>query len=553
MQLRTYQRLSVEAAYRYLQNYQGNPVICLPTGAGKSIVIAELARIAVQDFGGRVLVLQHRKELIEQNAEKIRALLPGIEVGLFSAALKQRECSQDVVVGGIQSIYKHANLLGRRNLIVIDECHLCSDNANSMYGKLLADIASLDYSHRVVGLTATPYRTESGKIYGVEKLFTDIIEKATVPQLIKDGYLCPIVNTDADASVDTSDLHKRGGEFIQSEVEQLFGNEPEIEAAVNEILQKTANRHSVMVFCTSVMHAKTVANMIYNRVGLCVDLITGESTSEHRRNVAERFRSLQLKYLVNVDVLTTGFDAPVVDAIAILRATASPGLYVQIVGRGLRTHASKTDCLVLDFGENIRRHGAIDRVRGRPKAPKETEPKEQAEGEEDEEKQSGKMCPACEVYSPPSETHCECGYRFPVVFRHNDTAEREVSIISDGKPRVYNVRHIVYGKSKAKDRPASMTVLYIVQSGEKTRLPDDSPMEFVAFESDKPFAVEQARRWWAKRTILPFPQTTDEALAIAKSGELGTPSVINAERDGRYWKITTGPTRKDNEVAQDVS
>jgi len=536
-QLRDYQQDAVDQTFRMLTNAEtpeAKPVICLPTGAGKSLVIAEIARRAVADFRGRVLVLQHRKELIEQNAEKIQGLLPEYNVGLYSAELRRRDVLNNIVVAGVQSVYNRASELGHRNLVIIDECHLVPERDEGMYRTLLGSM-ELNGRCRVTGLTATPYRTGDGYIYGKDKQFSHLIEPkdADIPTLIERGLLCKLISSSAESSVDTSGLHIRAGEFISKECERLFG-EQEILDACNELLAKTQDRHSVLIFSTSVNHAAAIRHILQMSTGSVVEMIHGGTAKLDRENIIERFRQLRTRYLVNVDVLTTGFDAPVVDCVAILRATASPGLYAQIVGRGMRPHESKHDCLILDFGENIKRHGPIDRIRPARKTSSE------ASGEtvETERSVSGRMCPVCEVVPQPDQIECECGFRFPVGFRHNATTD-DAEIISSDKERIYNVVNVFYRVVRPKNQSPCMLVEYAVTSSGKTRMENDMPTQWIKFDSVNSNVDRFCRQWWKKRTDEPFPSDAYEAVKIASSASFKKPRIISASRpkDKSYWKI----------------
>lgn len=540
-QLRDYQQDAVDQTFRMLTNAEipeAKPVICLPTGAGKSLVIAELARRAVADFKGRVLVLQHRKELIEQNAEKIQGLLPGYNVGLYSAGLKRTDTLNNIVVAGIQSVHRKALDLGRRNLVLIDECHLVPERDEGMYRSFLSDMAD-QVRCRIVGLTATPYRTNDGKIYGNDKQFSHLINPvgADIPNLIERGFLCKLINSSAQSSVDTSGLHVRAGEFVTKECEMLFQQDKVVLEACEELLAKTQDRHSVLIFSTSIMHAKAIQEIISRSTGQLVDLICGETAKGERDVIIERFRRLQVKYLVNVDVLTTGFDAPVVDCVAILRATASPGLYAQIVGRGMRPHESKQDCLILDFGENIKRHGPIDRIRLAKKDKQEQSPSDKSD-EDDETKTEGKMCPGCEVYVDINELQCECGFRFPLRFRHGATTDN-AEIISSDKERIYCVVNVFYRVVRPKNQSPCMLVEYAVTSSGKTRMENDMPTQWIKFDSVNSNVDRFCRQWWKKRTDEPFPSDAYEAVKIASSASFKKPRVISASRpkDKSCWKI----------------
>jgi DNA repair protein RadD len=532
--LRYYQKESVDATFDFLCNRDGNALICHPTGAGKSVVIAELARRAVTDYGGKVIILQHRKELIEQNAAKVRALLPGVEVGVFSAGLGLYEHKPSIVCAGIQSIYKHPELFAPRNLVICDECHLIPNDGEGMYRTFLGGLEKCQSEgFRVVGLTATPFRTCEGKIYGEGRFFSEMVYNSDIIELIDQGFLCDMKSGEAKASVDTSKLHRRAGEFIAEEVEELFSNNVTVDA-VNEIVSATADRHSVMIFATSVKHACYIENLLHmhpdvdpNKVGT----VFGNTSPLERASTIAAFVDRRIKFLVNVDVLTTGFDAPCVDAIAILRATASPGLYAQIVGRGLRVHESKSDCIVLDFGENIKRHGSIDRIRAKRIA---QAAREKVEAEAKEKQVDVKECPKCEVLNLETVLECECGYVFPVEGRHNPQSESMLAIVGKTPPQVFDVIEVQYSKWSKPDKPDTMRVDYRVSQNGKEAMFGLS--EWVCFDHTG-YARTKAESWWKYRSNVRLPETTADAIAMATLGAVAEPWKIVAEFDGKYWSV----------------
>jgi DNA repair protein RadD len=259
------------------------------------------------------------------------------------------------VCAGIQSVHSKAHEFGRRELILIDEVHLVGGNDDSMYGKFLADIRAINPRARMLGLTATPFRTGEGPICGRDKLFQRICYEAYTGDMIRQGWLCPITNKAADATVDTSGIKKRGSEFVSGDMAKAFDSGDKVSLACQEIVEKCHDRHSVLIFGAGVEHAEHVADTLRTLTGEQVGIVTGESMPLERMTALTDFKAGELRWLVNCDVLTTGFDAPCIDAIAILRATMSPGLFAQIVGRGLRKHESVSNCLILDFGRQHRK------------------------------------------------------------------------------------------------------------------------------------------------------------------------------------------------------
>lgn len=522
MELRWYQKEAVDAAYRYLCEQQGNPIVCLPTGSGKSLVIAELARRAVEDYQGRVLVLQHRKELISQNAEKVRKLLP-IPIGEYSAGLRRFATKEDVVLCGIQSVYQKATLFDRRHLLLIDEVHLVPNDGLGMYQTFIGEMRTINPDLRCIGLTATPYRTGEGALCKPDGVFQKICYEAPVKQLIDEGFLCPVTNKPADGQIDTSGLHLRYGEFIAKEMESLFGG-MDTAAACREIAEKTMDRNSVMVFCSSIRHAESVVDTLGAITGRRVEMVDGNTTPLERSAILKGFVDQQIKYLVNCDVLTTGFDAPCVDAIAILRATASPGLFAQIVGRGLRTHGTKSDCLVLDFGENIKRHGPIDAI----DFGKAREKKEAADEEDGE--QETKECPNCQAAVSVRKMVCDCGFRWAYREPKHDTlADTQAKIISE--PETFEVESVYYAVHAKEGKIPSMRVDY--------RLVSDGNIENVISEwvcvEHEGYAKRKALNWWQSRCMADFPQSAEEAVSLGRC--IAVPKTITVQREGRFWRV----------------
>jgi len=536
IELRPYQQAAVDALYRYLREQDGSPVIVAPTASGKSILIARIATDAVRRWGGRVLVLSHVKELLEQNAAKVRALCPDLAVGLYSSGLRRRETDTPVLVAGIQSVYRRACELGPCDLALIDEAHLLNENDDSMYRRFLQDLRAVAPHFRLCGLTATPYRLSSGLIYGPQRMFSDVCYDIDIRDLISQGYLSPLVSKAGRAKVDTRDLHVRGGEFVADEVERLVDQDGIVEAACQEIIDYTLDRQACLIFAASVKHGEHIVRVLNDKHGVECGFITGLTPRDERDELLARFRggitnSLfpkpPLKYLANVQVCAVGVDVPRIDAIAILRPTMSPGLLVQMVGRGFRLHPGKQDALILDFGGNIERHGPIDQI-------KPTEKKSGNGGSA-----PAKECPACQSIVPAGVTTCpDCGYEFPPPERqsHEPTAS-EAGVLSDQTTtdteyEVLDVYYSVHTKRGADDdAPKTMRVDYRV--GLNLWIP-----EWVCVEHDG-FARAKSEQWWQRRSPDPVPDTAERAVEIAEAGGLCTTQKIRvrSKRGERFDRI----------------
>ena len=534
---RWYQSQANDAVWSYLSAKQGNPVVVLPTGAGKSLLIALLIRQALE-FGGRVVVLAHRKELLQQNADEIRELIPGVDVGIYSAGLKSREIHNAVVIAGIQSVFRKAADLRRRHLVLVDECHLISDIEESMYQQFFAGIQQEGL--RIVGLTATAFRTGTGPICGPDRQFQRIVFEAKTAQLITEGFLCPITNKVADCEVNTDKVGLRGGEFIESEMQAAFGGDKgAVVLACNEVFEKCRDRKSILIFASGVMHAEDIATILGEITRERVGVVTGETLDLERASMLSDFKTGRLRWLVNCDVLTTGFNARCVDAIAILRATMSPGLFCQMVGRGLRLHESKTNCLLLDFGGNIARHGSIDDDNfGRSQGGSGRAATAAENGR-------GKQCPACELDVAASRASCpECGFVFPKKreINHDGTADTESQLTGPMPAEEWTVVDVIYKRHTKRDdelAPPTLRVDYVVTQGEGN-LQRKVISEWVCLQHVRGnFGKTMAGLWWERRSDCEEPNTIDDALSLLAMGVARKPSRITTKKDGKWTKVVS--------------
>ncbi|NUN06036.1 MAG: DEAD/DEAH box helicase [Bdellovibrio sp.] len=353
--LRDYQHQAVQNVIKYFQKTREPAVIVLPTGAGKSLVIAELARIAL----GRVLVLAHVKELVEQNYEKYTSY--GLEAGIFSASLGKKDHSQKAIFGSVQSIARAGDdFFNNFSLVVIDECHRVAEEGSTQYQEVIQKLKQRNPNLCILGLTATPYRLGLGWIYEFsnageiksdkKRFFKQCVYELPLSYMIKNKYLTTPVKVDIPVtSYDFSDLKTKNGTYSNSEIEEILRNQnrltPLIIKNIIDITERF-DRKGVMIFSGTVKHAEEI--MTYLPADQ-VRVVLGDTDIRERETIINDFKERKFKYLVNVSVLTTGFDAPHVDVIAILRPTESNSLYQQIVGRGLRLSSGKKDCYVLDY------------------------------------------------------------------------------------------------------------------------------------------------------------------------------------------------------------
>lgn len=515
--LRPYQSQAVEAVYRHLRDHDDNPVVVVPTGGGKTPIMATICDDAVSKWDGRVLVLAHVKELLEQTAGTLSRMAPNLRVGVYSAGLGRRDTEHRVIVAGIQSVYKRAgDLFGERgfDVILIDEAHMIPPEGDGMYRQFLSDAKIVTPHVRTIGLTATPFRMSSGSICRSDHFLNAVCYEVGVKELIRDGYLCPLRTKAGIVKADTSCIHVRGGEFIGSELEDLMDQEALVRAACYEIVGQTADRQSVLVFASGIQHGRHIVEALQREHGQECGFVTGETPAPERDRLIARFRrqpgtglfagDKPLKYLCNVNVLTTGFDAPNVDCVAMLRPTMSPGLYYQMVGRGFRLCEGKADCLVLDFGGNVMRHGPVDDLR--------IEEPGKGNGEA-----PAKECPGCQAIIHAAYAVCpECGHEFPSPEKQQHDAQAATEGVLSGQETIteYTVLDIHYAvhvkRDAPDDAPRTMRVEYRIGWNKYIS-------EWVCLEHTG-YARGKAETWWRLRSDLPVPFDAAEAVGICSTG-----------------------------------
>lgn len=380
MILRDYQEESADAVEHTIA-IQQNPLVVIPTGGGKSIIIAEtIKRLLGRRSQPSVLLLSHVKELIEQNSNTLRAYAPGIAQGIYSAGLKEKRASPRVVMGTVQTVSRALNVLGKREFILVDEAHLCPRKQESQYAKVFAHFRLATR----IGFTATNLRLDSGTLTeGDDRWFDTVAHEEPVTKLIKDGWLVPLsgVLTEQQALLDQ--VKTRMGDFVAEQAEREV-MKLSLYEVVNEMLSLTALRKHLLIFAAGKKHA-TAIHARLEAEGIKAGLVLGDTADEDRDHAIERFKQGKLRALVSVGVLTTGFDAPLVDCIVCMRPTKSGVLWQQILGRGMRLFQGKTNCLLLDFVGNLDRlggAGCVTEVEDHRKPPREGEERGKGHGRE---------------------------------------------------------------------------------------------------------------------------------------------------------------------------
>jgi len=539
---RPYQTEATNSIWDYFRAEQGNPLVAMPTGTGKSVVIARfLQSVFIPYPTQRIILLTHVKELIQQNYEKLMMLWPFCPAGIYSAGLGEKNATCPITFAGIQSVWKKWMIFGHIDLVLIDEAHLLSPNDQTMYRAFLAGLKSVNPYLKVVGFTATPWRlghghltdsSEDSKGNIIPPLFTDVCFDITTMdafnRLIAEGYLLPLVPKKTKLELSTDGLHIRGGEFIEGEMQQLFDKDEITEAALREAMHIAAeqNRKRWLIFASGVDHADHIGEML-DQFGVPTGVV--HSKRAGRDETIAAFKRGELTAVVNNNVLTTGFDYPGIDLIIVLRATASSVLWVQMLGRGTRPDyapgfdlsqiggrlaaiaaSDKQNCLVLDYARNTSRLGPVND----PVVPRR---KGQGGGEA-----PVKECPKCECFVHaslrfcngilPNGAPCDNEFTFEVKFKADAASD---DLIKGEMPEtaVFAVDHISIDEHRKLGKPPSMKVSYYY--GYK------SIAEYVCPEHAD-WAGRKARKWWSERAGTEFPESTAAAIDRIREAQMPT-------------------------------
>ena len=360
--LRPYQKRSVDKIMEWVRKSVEPCLLDAATGAGKSLIVADVAHQLYLASGKRVLCLAPSAELVEQNRDKF--LATGEPASVFSASAGGKSTRHPVVFGSPQTVVRNlSRFTSGYAAVIVDEAHGITKTVQSIISHMREGNDNL----RVIGLSATCYRLGSGRIYRIdnngrtvpetearEPYFTKLVDRITPYELIDQGYLTrPHVGAPLADSYDTSGLMPNT-KWQSRDVDAAFvGKGRKTAAIVADVIAQSRDRMGVMFFAATVEHAEEIMASLPPHMSA---IITGKTSKSDRKSTIDMFKLRRIKYLVNVSVLTVGFDAPHVDVIALMRKTESVGLLQQIIGRGLRLHDEKADCLILDYAENIETH-----------------------------------------------------------------------------------------------------------------------------------------------------------------------------------------------------
>jgi DNA repair protein RadD len=517
MKLRDYQERTISDLYKWFGDNDGHPCLVLPTGSGKSIIVAALCRDAIQNYPEtRILMLTHVKELIEQNAEKMRLLWKNAPLGIYSASLRKKELGEPITFAGIQSIHKKHKEIGHIDLIIIDECHLISHKDEGGYRTLINNLTEINPAIRIIGLTATPYRLGHGLITDKPAIFDSLIEPVSIEELIHKKHLCTLKSKITKEKLSTEGVHKRGGEFIESELQEAIDKDYINDAVVDEVIALAGERKAWLFFCTGIQHAEHVKKALVSR-GIIAECITGSTTKTQREQILADFKSGKIRALTNCNVLTTGFDYPDIDLIAMLRPTMSPGLYVQMAGRGLRPKSHTDHCLVLDFAGVVQTHGPITNI---------TPPKKGGKGEGEA---PVKLCEHCHEIVHISAKECPaCGEPFPIA---------EPVILKLHNEDIMGVEGIDMNVTSwlwqnHTSRASGSEMVKVTYYG---ALSDAPVIEYLCINNEG-YAGEKARRLLAEINYHAGGYLSEHDI-LDRLNKAKPPSNIEYKKDGKFFKI----------------
>ena len=523
---RDYQQNAVTSIYGFFRAKRGNPLVVAPTGSGKSVIQAMFVRDAITQWPNtRIILATHVKELLVQNGDWVDRLCSNTEIGYLSAGMNKRDYQAQILLAGIQTAHRHTAKIGKADLIVIDEAHLINEDDGSMYQKFISNLKSINPHIKVIGLTATPYRMSSGLLYGKDdSMFDGVAYDIPIGTLIERGELCRLTGRRGVTHVDLSEVHIRAGEFKADELEAVFDADITVKNICKEIVAAGENSKGVLIFASGVKHAHHMAEYLRHLTGERVEVVDGKTPKLEREKILGDYKAREYRYLVNMGVLTTGFDAPHIDLLALCRATKSTGLYVQIMGRGMRPYEGKDRCIVLDYGGNIERHGPVDAI----------EPRDVTKGPGEGEAPI-KECPECLALLHTSIRICpDCGHEFPKPKPNLERTASDAAIMSDEAIDEIEVYNITYTEHRKRDKASSMKVTYDC----KSVLFD----EWICFDHAG-FARKKAEQWAIRRRITP-PASVKEALEL----DWPTVSSIVVDTSGKYSRVmdvTFGPFKRD--------
>jgi len=564
---RPYQRAALNSLWQWINEKETHPLVIAPVGSGKSLMIAEFIRgyNSVHPHT-RIVVMAHDKRLLEQNMAELLEQDPLADAGFYCAGLNQKRINNDTTFASIQSIHDKASLMHKRppSFILIDEAHLVNPVKDTRYRSFIDDCEAMNPNCITIGFTGSPFRSDSGYLYtGNPRLFDGVAYEIAISFMIDEGYLCRPTLPPVTTVMNTEGVGTRGGDFIDKQLDDAVNTDALNRDCVREIIEKGVTRKRGLIFTVTTDHCDNVVEE-FRRQGEHAEGIHSKMAKGEVKRIIEDYKAGKIKYLVNVAMLTTGFNCPEIDLLAYMRPTRSPVLYIQCTGRGLRTvyadgydlettagrlaaiaNSEKPDCMILDFGGVVEALGPIDDVD--ISSIKDNKPKGASAEEEEVDELDMKICPKCEAPATKKQRLCyECAHEFYeeeglALVRGAET--KAAILAADRVPEEFNVWGMAtsfHRKKTPEGEPPALPVMKVAYETGAGYI-----YEWVCFEHMGKARNNAIR--WHKEHLPAFPnmvpKTVNEALEnqcpekANQRNRYVRPNKISAVKAGKFWNV----------------
>lgn len=539
MQLRDYQQFEIiDPLIQFMDECAGNAVVASPTGTGKSVSICAFIKQCIEKYGNlRFMVVADVKEIIGQNEQEMLEFWPGAPVGVYSAGLGRYDTHAQIIFAGIQSIASKAHLFGMIDCVVADEAHMISPKEGTRWQKFFTDLKKVNPNVRVTGWSATPYRMGTGLLTELEifdKMVVDLTTTDKINWFISEGYLAPLISKKPAMQIDVTNVAMKGGDFDEAELAAATDKDELNKAVALECIKQGADRNHWLVYATGKTHAMHLADR-FRAAGITCEVLDGDAPDEERiRLIGDKatkregaFQQGKFRALINIGILTKGFNFPALDMIVLVRATQSTSLYIQILGRGTRPYPGKKDCKVLDFGANILRLGPFN-------AP--CVPSPRRKGDKVERSAPVKDCPECGLYLHTRIMLCpDCGYEFPPSSAIEENASQAKILVDSAQAAQVEIMrpNAVHFSSQPCKNESYGTGVRVSYSDMMNTV-----SEFHWLEAQEEWQFKKFKSFWLNAGGKnPVPTTADEVLQRAR-GELRLPSAVHYEANTKHKKVT---------------
>jgi DNA repair protein RadD len=528
MELRPYQLEALDAIWDALM---AKPDVLLQaaTGGGKTIMFSHLIQRLLTSFPKmRIAVLAHRKELVRQACDKLLSVWPEAvrNVGVACAGLGEVTTDRPVVIGTVQTLARRV-AYRPYNLMIVDEIHRVAprnDDSPSQYQKLIDTCRRRRPSMRLLGVTATPYRLNHGLIYGGKNDWFDSLDyQISLDDLIEANYLVPlkykVIEDISDEERNKIKIDR--GEYKNDQLEDLMCKEYHLDSIVSTYKQYGEDRQHCCIFACSIKHAEAVKKILLN-YGYKADAVHSDLPDKERDNIIKNFERGDLNFIINVGILTEGWDSPHIDIIIMARPTLSPSLYVQMIGRGTRILDNKENLLVLDMVGNYLLHGSP------------SDPIIHASNEAIN--KSYKACPECNSPVNNYATTCPCcGYVWEKIID-----EKDIVIVDKG---VENLISVDVSRNNIVSTVLHWDGAEYVSSKNNLMFklmlqcrPGGTVNTYLDFEGNGSlYGKVKAKQLWRKIAKTEPPETVNEA--VERINELVIPETVKLYKDNKYLRV----------------